>query len=1317
MKKLLLIFGLIIVSFSLSAQALSTFQQELLDGSIAFLDTLRNQFIEQPSEIDGLYLKLPSGWWSSLWYDSSLPGDYALTLSEGDGTHYLQWGSGEQQNIDDANGDGELRLPDGLGGNVIAVLYDIDAIHSSITPIAENLTVNYIDEEQAEDLMHDLTTVRLELSEIDTESEYLDQSVALWNMYIGSQYPDAIESLEEVYSYSGSSDQLYKDEQFTSFVEGLAGVYKFVNLSGSISGLLSESALYTYTLGESLPMALEFLDLTPQSVLLNFIQEYVLFIGSAFQGWTQAMDSDNIGSNGNWTPYGRYIFNLSGAPQPDGIVNGYEFTVFNNLYPLDGEEVPGYTCPFGGWDWQDQPLIPGEINLLSFMVYANNSVQNGGAWFSLYKGHVKLSILDGEFNTIATEILTSAEKNVTVAGCTNPFFKTRYDVGVFIPESLDVHDCYLQVDWYGRTFLFNEEYFVGSFFMPFDFDGNAPPGIEVPSMPQGLVAQLESGSATLSWDANPAGDNIDHYNLYKSNSSGFTLSSSTLLANVSELEFTDTGIEAQSEYFYRLIAVNQDGVSSNPTSEISIATNGPQAAFSTNETFGEIPFSVTFQDKSSSYDPITEWAWDFDNDGTFDSYEQSPSTIYNQPGIYTVRLQVTDGTFVSSSIEEEMIVVYDPDSNGLLAAAGINTAQFVNVDDTLKTSLGGITSVYSVAMDIVYNPDQIEITNITEGSALSENGSVATAFQYDHDENEGRIIVGVTRLNGNPVNLISLSDVCNVDFVPVAFGSSSIQYQNVGLFNENGELLNQPMLMNSEISVEGEDQTIFVIPDQWGYELDIFEETELSLFIPEGNQMQALSADIIYDPDVIEILNVTEGPLFNEDGQAQTAFLSNIDNEEGIVSIGVARLGNPAMPVSISDSTNVCTIIFRSINYGSSEMNVQNAAVFSPVPSSPYETYSMDSYVIVPQTNGIPYVAVQPDTVDVMALEDFTVDIYLENMNDLWATSFDVQYDPMILRLDSISEGTLLNENGTVQTAMISDIDNQQGNATFGITRLVSPPSGIDIASGIVTTLHFYALRDGSSEIIIDNIGLIQPTGDLLPFVAETTAHVDAELPTDITLITISPDSLDVTAGESFVFDFSIQDATNIYAYAFDVLYDSEMLQVVNVTEGGFLNENETVNTTFMYTDQPANDRLVIGNTRTNINDQGASTVTQDGLFSVEFQAIGAGSCIISLDNAGLMHPDGSFVDDFVMYSTQINCLSLEPPQNVQIECTETEVTISWDVIPDVDGYRVYSGVSPDITTFIDVSDQGTFQQTADRYFWTASMPENASFWFVTSRM
>ncbi|MCK4312875.1 MAG: hypothetical protein KAW88_09090, partial [Candidatus Cloacimonetes bacterium] len=53
----------------------------------------------------------------------------------------------------------------------------------------------------------------------------------------------------------------------------------------------------------------------------------------------------------------------------------------------------------------------------------------------------------------------------------------------------------------------------------------------------------------------------------------------------------------------------------------------------------------------------TTWQWDFQNDGTIDSYVQNPVWIYTETGIYTVSLTVSDGTNTDTEIKTDYITV------------------------------------------------------------------------------------------------------------------------------------------------------------------------------------------------------------------------------------------------------------------------------------------------------------------------------------------------------------------------------------------------------------------------------------------------------------------------------------------------------------------------------------------------------------------------------------------------------------------------------------------------------------------------------------
>lgn len=67
------------------------------------------------------------------------------------------------------------------------------------------------------------------------------------------------------------------------------------------------------------------------------------------------------------------------------------------------------------------------------------------------------------------------------------------------------------------------------------------------------------------------------------------------------------------------------------------------ADFQVNITSGQIPLEVQFTDQSNLSQTIILWEWDFDDDGTIDSYDQNPIWTYSQEGAYTVYLKVSDG--------------------------------------------------------------------------------------------------------------------------------------------------------------------------------------------------------------------------------------------------------------------------------------------------------------------------------------------------------------------------------------------------------------------------------------------------------------------------------------------------------------------------------------------------------------------------------------------------------------------------------------------------------------------------------------------------
>lgn len=109
---------------------------------------------------------------------------------------------------------------------------------------------------------------------------------------------------------------------------------------------------------------------------------------------------------------------------------------------------------------------------------------------------------------------------------------------------------------------------------------------------------------------------------------------------------TGTGVDPTHTYIQdgiytvTLTVTNNDAATNQASTTTTISDTEPTADFKGTPTSGFEPFSVSFIDTSTSYDGITLWKWDFNNDGTIDSDEQNPTHTYTEDGIYTITLKV-----------------------------------------------------------------------------------------------------------------------------------------------------------------------------------------------------------------------------------------------------------------------------------------------------------------------------------------------------------------------------------------------------------------------------------------------------------------------------------------------------------------------------------------------------------------------------------------------------------------------------------------------------------------------------------------------------
>lgn len=97
-----------------------------------------------------------------------------------------------------------------------------------------------------------------------------------------------------------------------------------------------------------------------------------------------------------------------------------------------------------------------------------------------------------------------------------------------------------------------------------------------------------------------------------------------------------------TEEIFELYYENGSIIESNFTSDVSV---------------GSAPLKVKFND--SSMGNVQRWEWDFQSDGTIDSYEKNPVWTYYEPGNYTVSLTISDGVHTDTKVVADFIFIDD----------------------------------------------------------------------------------------------------------------------------------------------------------------------------------------------------------------------------------------------------------------------------------------------------------------------------------------------------------------------------------------------------------------------------------------------------------------------------------------------------------------------------------------------------------------------------------------------------------------------------------------------------------------------------------
>ncbi len=140
----------------------------------------------------------------------------------------------------------------------------------------------------------------------------------------------------------------------------------------------------------------------------------------------------------------------------------------------------------------------------------------------------------------------------------------------------------------------------------------------VPSQPTGFGGTVQSSQVLLSWNANPAIDNVASYAVYRGNGTSTAFASCAQVWAGQTLTFTDTDVDLVSGYTYYVVAINEVG-DSIPSTGFNATTyginNGQVLQSGSFSGVGEASIDFNPQVLACGFLEITLWNLNVSNNG------------------------------------------------------------------------------------------------------------------------------------------------------------------------------------------------------------------------------------------------------------------------------------------------------------------------------------------------------------------------------------------------------------------------------------------------------------------------------------------------------------------------------------------------------------------------------------------------------------------------------------------------------------------------------------------------------------------------------
>lgn len=230
-----------------------------------------------------------------------------------------------------------------------------------------------------------------------------------------------------------------------------------------------------------------------------------------------------------------------------------------------------------------------------------------------------------------------------------------------------------------------------------------------PDKPTGLSAVgISTTQIKLTWDSSAGATS------YKVQRGGTTIDS------VSGTEFTDSGLQSNTSYSYKVIATNSDG-DSDPSSSVSAKTKAKSTSSSSNDTSSN-------EEEASNEDPEDKLF--IDERGYFVQIDDKAFGFDALPAIWPGQKFEIFGTSV-----EGAKVTIEMNGSEIAAATAKKTGEWTTEVDTTELEVGNYEIVITVTDNGQSATEKLTL-EVTEKEEAMEDQENTTAYEYDYSTEE-----------------------------------------------------------------------------------------------------------------------------------------------------------------------------------------------------------------------------------------------------------------------------------------------------------------------------------------------------------------------------------------------------------------------------------------------------------------------------------------------------------------------------------------------------------------------------------------------------